>query len=104
MIGFQPDRNVDQPHSRRTVLIAWLCLLLLALLAFAQVTHFHELQSDADHCPLCVVIHAAAPVAAAPAPAILVVPLGAPALAPESRPVLRTWHPSLFTRPPPASC
>lgn len=84
------------------VLTACLCLMLLALLTFAQVAHFHEYQSDADHCPLCIVIHSAAPITALAAPAIVVVPMGSPDPVAEARPVVRNWHPSLFIRPPPA--
>lgn len=82
----------------------FICLGLLALLSFAQVAHVHALQSDADHCALCIVIHAAAPVAAVAAPAIVVVPLGITVPASEARPAIRNWHPSLFTRPPPVGC
>jgi hypothetical protein len=36
------------------------CFILLALLAVVQVAHLHSNESDADHCPLCVVMHSAA--------------------------------------------
>jgi hypothetical protein len=84
--------------------MTFVCVALVLLLAVVQVAHVHALQSDADHCPLCVTIHAAAPVAAAPAPVIVVVPLGAPAPVAETRPAIRAWHPTLFTRPPPQAC
>jgi hypothetical protein len=77
-----------------------MCLVLLALLAVAQVAHTHPLVSDADHCPLCIVMHAVAPVAVA-ATVILLVPVGTPAPTLEPRAILRHWHPTLFTRPPP---
>ena len=48
------------------------CLVLLALLTVAQVAHSHQENSDADHCPLCIVMHTAAPVVAAVAPVALV--------------------------------
>ena len=76
------------------------CLVLLALLAVVQVAHVHPLASDADNCPLCVVLHSAAPVAVAAAPVVLV-ELGTPAPVLEVREVQRHWDPSLFTRPPP---
>jgi hypothetical protein len=79
------------------------CLVLLALLAVAQVAHTHPLVSDADHCPLCIVMHAAAPVAVAAA-VILLVQVGTPAPVLEPRAILRHWHPTLFTRPPPSAC
>jgi len=82
---------------------ALLCLVLLALLTVAQVAHSHPLQSDADHCPLCIVMHSAAPVAVAAAVVVLVRIAGsAPVFAPCA--VLRHRHPKLYTRPPPASC
>jgi hypothetical protein len=79
------------------------CLVLLALLTVAQVAHTHQGNTDADHCPLCIVMHTAAPVVAAPAPIALVQIAGsAPVL--EIRSVTRNWHPQLFTRPPPVGC
>ena len=80
--------------------VALLCLLLLAVLAMAQAVHTHDGISDADHCPLCIVLHAAAPVVAAAAIIALVqVAIAMPAL--ETRAVTRNWHAQLFTRPPP---
>ena len=79
------------------------CLVLLALLAVVQVAHVHPLESDADHCPLCIVMHSAAPVAVAAAVVVLV-KIGAPAPVFAVRAAVRPWHPKLFTRPPPAGC
>ncbi len=84
-----------------TVLVV--CLALLAILTVAQVAHFHENASDADHCPLCIVMHTAVPVAAS-APAIILVEVEAPAPVFEVRSISRNWHPQLFTRPPPTGC
>jgi hypothetical protein len=79
------------------------CLALLALLAVVQVAHTHSLESDADHCQLCIVMHSAAPVAVSAAVVVLVqMERRSPAL--ESRALVRHWHPKLFTRPPPAGC
>lgn len=76
------------------------CLVLLALFTVAQVAHVHSVDSDADHCPLCVMLHTAAPVAvAAPAVVLVQIELTAPVL--EERAITRNWHPQLFTRPPP---
>ncbi|MGP8268660.1 MAG: hypothetical protein ACLQLH_01205 [Terracidiphilus sp.] len=77
------------------------CLFLMALLAVVQVAHLHTLESDADHCPLCIVMHSAAPVAVA-APAVVLVKIEAHAPVYEARAVVRHWNPKLFTRPPPA--
>lgn len=79
------------------------CLFLVTLLAVVQVAHAHVLESDADHCPLCIVMHTAAPVAVA-APVVVLAKIEAPAPVYEARAVVRYWHPKLFTRPPPASC
>jgi len=78
-------------------------VVLLALLAFVQVTHLHSNQTDADQCPLCIVMHSAAPVAVAVA-AIVLVPLGTPAPQAESCPIAHRPQSTLFIRPPPAGC
>jgi hypothetical protein len=79
------------------------CLVLLALLAVVQVAHIHQVDSDADHCPLCIAMHTAAPVAIAIAVVVLVqIEFSAPVFAPLT--ISRHWHPKLFTRPPPAAC
>lgn len=80
--------------------VALVCLALLALLSVAQVAHTHQGVNDADHCPLCIVMHTAAPVAATAALIALVQMASAlPFL--EVHGVTRNWHPQLFTRPPP---
>jgi hypothetical protein len=79
------------------------CLVLLALLTVVQVAHIHPVESDADHCPLCIVMHTAAPVAVTVAAVVLVqIETATPVFKP--RTVVRYWHPQLFTRPPPAAC
>ncbi len=81
-----------------------LCLLLLLLLAFGQVAHIHTSSAEADHCSLCIVLHSAAPIAVAAPVVIVLVPLDSPVVVQQVRPVFRTWHPTQFIRPPPASC
>jgi hypothetical protein len=95
-------RAVDPRTARpRTFAVAAVvCLLLLALLAVVQIAHVHPLDNEADHCPLCVVMHAVAPVAVTAA-VIILVQVGTPAPVIQSRAVIRPWHPTLFTRPPP---
>ena len=79
------------------------CLVLLALLTVVQVAHMHPIDSDADHCPLCIVMHTAAPVAVTAAVVVLVeIETRAPVFAAHS--VTRHLHPKLFTRPPPSDC
>ena len=104
MVGFKAYFPWNR-SSRRSFLpvIAGLCLVLLALLAVAQVTHLHANESDADHCQLCIVMHTLAPVAAAAA-VIVIVQLGTSV--PEAEPiaVVRQRYSRLFIRPPPFSC
>jgi hypothetical protein len=79
------------------------CLTLLILLTVAQVAHMHPVDRDADRCPLCIAMQSAAPVAVVAAVVVLVqVQAATPAY--EARPIIRHWHPKLFTRPPPAGC
>jgi hypothetical protein len=82
---------------RATTLV---CLLLLTLLTFVQVAHVHPAATDADHCPICVVMHSAAPVAAVAA-AIVFVRASAPVPVPVLHSVVRLWNCTLFNRPPP---
>lgn len=104
MTRFETHLRVD---SRRKPIafgaVALLCLGLLALLAVAQVAHMHPLQSDADHCQLCIVLHTVAP-AAVMAAVVVLIQVGPPAPVFEPRTVTRHRHPKLFTRPPPAAC
>ena len=83
------------------MVVALVCLALLALLTVAQVAHTHSESSDADHCPLCIVMHTVAPAIVAAAVITLVqIALAAPT--PEAHPITRIWHAQLFIRPPPA--
>jgi hypothetical protein len=77
-----------------------LCLVLLTLLAVVQVAHVHPVDTDADHCPLCIAMHSAAPVAVSAAVVVLV-PVERTAPVYETLTISRYWHPQLFTRPPP---
>ncbi len=89
-----------KPNAYAVVLV---CLALLALIAVVQVAHVHSVGTDADHCPLCVVLHTAAPVAVAAAVVVLVqIDAQAPEL--EVRAVRRQWLRQLFIRPPPSLC
>jgi hypothetical protein len=83
--------------------LAGVCLLLLAMLSVAQVAHLHQNSTDADHCPLCIVMHTAAP-AMVVAVAIVLVQLGP--LAPVAEPILVVHKRQirLFIRPPPVGC
>jgi hypothetical protein len=83
---------------------AVVCLILVALLAVIQVTHVHAVESDADHCPLCVAMHSLVPFVITVASVLLVrIGTAAPVL-PETRRIVRYWHPTLFNRPPPTGC
>ena len=102
LIRLQADfRGIGRRKPRAFGAAAILCLSLLALLVLVQVAHMHPLDSDADHCSLCIAMHSAVPVAAMAA-AVVLVRMGTPAPVVEARPVARHWHPKLYTRPPPA--
>jgi uncharacterized membrane protein YqhA len=83
--------------------VAGLCLILLATLAFAQVAHLHSNPTDADHCQLCIVLHTVVPVAATAVVVVLVL-LGASSPQAEPTPVARQLQTRIFIRPPPVSC
>jgi hypothetical protein len=78
---------------------AAVCLVL----ALVQVAHVHSVESDADHCPLCILMHTAAPVAVAAA-VIVMVRLETTAPVFEPRTIVRYWSPQFVTRPPPTGC
>lgn len=93
-------------HSSRRVrptayIVVLVCLALLALLTFIQVAHVHSVNTDADHCPICVVLHTAAPLAAAAA-IIVLVQMRAFVPQPEVRPIRSRGQRQLFIRPPPS--
>ncbi|MGB6743926.1 MAG: hypothetical protein WBE38_09715 [Terracidiphilus sp.] len=96
-------RGIRRTSSGLRVPVALVCVALLAIMAFVQVTHLHSNQTDADQCPVCVVMHSAAPVTVA-AVVVVLVPLGE--YAPQAEPQSVTHKPqsSLFIRPPPAGC
>lgn len=109
MTGFGPQIRTDARTKSRLVkpgtlrVVTLLCLVLLALFAVAQVAHVHSDESAADHCPLCISMHSAAPVEAAPVAAVLVqVGISAPLVLLET--VIRHRDTKLFIRPPPAGC
>src|ERR1700739_166340 len=90
--GFQTRfKNTRRERHRAFVSVA-VCLSLLALLTVAQVTHSHPANTDADRCPLCIVMHTASPVAATAAPITLVqIAVASPLV--EVRGISRHWHP-----------
>ena len=65
-----------------------------------QVAHSHPFNTDADHCPVCVVMHSAAPVAVVAAALISVRGQYTVRLA-KLRPRAVDWRYELFNRPPP---
>jgi uncharacterized membrane protein required for colicin V production len=82
--------------------IAVLCLILLALLAVAQVAHVHSNPIDADHCQLCIAMQTIAPMVAA---AVVIVLTSLSAAVPQAVPAAVVWQcrSKIFIRPPPAS-
>jgi TRAP-type C4-dicarboxylate transport system permease small subunit len=90
-------------HARqRAYVVVIVCLALLALLTFIQVAHVHSVNTDTDHCPLCIVLHTAAPVAMAAAIMVLV-QLEVLAPVAEARSIRATGQRQLFIRPPPSA-
>jgi hypothetical protein len=97
---FHPRNRTHRQRPRAFVAVAIVCVILLALVSVVQVAHSHQGVSDSDHCPICLMIHAAAPVLTAVALIALVqIATTAPVLVPQT--VTRPWHAQLFTRPPP---
>jgi hypothetical protein len=86
---------------RAFVLVTVLCLALLAILTVVQVAHFHQTGADADHCPICTVMHAVTPLTVA-AIGIIMVQLGRPVSVVQAVRPSRKWPPLLLNRPPPA--
>lgn len=83
------------------IVVVLVCLALLALLTFIQVAHVHSVNTDADHCPICVVLHTAAPIAVAAAIVVLVQMRSfVPQI--EVRPLRSHCQRQLFIRPPPS--
>jgi hypothetical protein len=73
LTGFQTHfRGKRRAKPGALPVVTVVCLVLLALLAVVQVAHVHPVDTDADHCPLCIVMHTAAPVAVAAAVVVLV--------------------------------
>jgi hypothetical protein len=101
-VRLQIDKDLRRVGGKRWAMRATslICLVLLTLLTFVQVAHVHPVAADADHCPLCVVMHSAAPVAVV-APPMVFVSGSAPVPVPVVHTVARPWHCSLFNRPPP---
>jgi di/tricarboxylate transporter len=77
-----------------------ICLVLLALLTFVQVVHFHPAATDADHCPICVAMHSTVPVTVLVV-AVVFARISEPVPVPVAHSVVRPWHCTLFNRPPP---
>jgi len=93
-------RSDRHARPKAYAVLVVVCFALLALLTVIQVAHVHSVDTDADHCPLCIVLHTAAPVAAAIV-AIVMVQIEAITPVVLVRRVRMTWHRQLFIRPPP---
>jgi hypothetical protein len=95
--------RAKQGQGRNWAVTALVCVVLVAFLAVVQLPHLHATQNDADHCPLCVVMHSAAPATVAEA-AVVMVPVGAPAPQVQPTEVAQKPQTRLFIRPPPSGC
>lgn len=96
-------RQAGRNRFQSWAVTALVCVVLVAFLAVMQVPHLHATQNDADHCPLCVVMHATAPTPVAAA-AVVLVAVGAPAPQAEPDPVPVQRQSRIFIRPPPSGC
>ncbi len=97
----QSDRS---PKSSALQLAIVVCLVLLILLGLFHAVDAHPATRDADRCPLCIMMHSVAPFVVSTATVILIrIGTTVPKLL-EVRTIVRYWHPTLFTRPPPAGC
>jgi hypothetical protein len=102
LTGLHPWTRTDRgARPRAYVAVVVLCLALLATLAFVQVAHVHSVDTDADHCSLCIVLHSAATPVAAAVLVIVLVLFQAVAPVVAIRPLGILWHRQLFIRPPP---
>lgn len=99
MIRMRQQKGI-RTWPRAYVLVAMLCLALLAILTVVQVAHFHQTSSDADHCPICTVMHAVTPLSVA-AVGVVLVQLGRPVSIVQTVRPGRKWPPLLLNRPPP---
>jgi len=97
-------RRDRRPKSSTLGVATVVCLFLLVLLAVAQVVHTHPVDSNGDHCPLCIAMHSVVPLAVMVVVVVLVRFGAAPPVLLEVRAIIRYWYPTLFTRPPPAGC
>jgi hypothetical protein len=80
------------------------CLILLILLAVVHVAFAHSIDTDADRCPLCIVMHSVLQLLVMMVAVLLIRIATATTAWIEICLIVRYWHPTLFTRPPPASC
>ena len=97
-------RDGHRPRSSALRMAIAVCLILLLLVALVHVADGHSAASAADRCPICVVMHSVVPfVIMAVIMALIRIETHAPELL-EFRAIIRYWHPTLFTRPPPAGC
>jgi len=93
-------RSNRYARPRAFAMVVLLCVALLALLTVIQVAHVHSINTDADHCPLCIALHTAAPVATATA-AVELIHIEGVAAVNAIRPVATICDEQLFIRPPP---
>ncbi len=96
-------RRQDRTKPDAFAVMMLICLALLVVMTVVQVAHVHAAASDSDHCPLCIVMHSAVPIAVTAA-AITLVQIAEAAPVLQVRAATRHWHPQLFTRPPPTGC
>jgi hypothetical protein len=120
MLKLRQRGAVPSSHPSGLRAVALACLLLFGLASSVQTVHIHgdwlpdnaakvaapadasQLPGGEEHCPLCVAMHSALPVAerTVPEPLVLLDAVFTPdaSHAPDA-----TWHFALYSRPPPVS-
>jgi hypothetical protein len=95
------SRNSFHPKPDALRAAMAVCLILLILLAVVHVAFAHSIDTDADHCPLCIVMHSVLQLLILMVAVLLVRIATTAAIWVAVRSIIRYWHPTLFTRPPP---
>ena len=93
----------ERAHGPWRILLALVCVLLVAIAGTAQIAHAHTDGADAHaNCSLCAAAHVTVQIVQTPAdaPPVAVIAMLEALPAPATPGVLSTF--ALFTRPPPA--
>jgi hypothetical protein len=104
-MGIQAHSRMNLgPKSNALRTAICVCLVVLVLFALIHMAVGHSANTDADHCPLCIVMHSVVPFLVMMVAVLLVRIESATPVSLEIQAIIRFWHSTLFTRPPPISC